>query len=394
MSSQLLAFIVYLVIFEEIHIEAVMWSNAYHEACSRCAVSPRSDVSILCEGRLIVNGNVFKNFENRLRDDEVIAICLAAESTSDLITIEFPYNILTSLSAKSLALGFNKNIFDSITELDLSWNSIERDGAEALAQSLSKNNSLLRLTLTGNPLGGGSGVALGDMLKENSTLVKLDLARCDLTMKDLVYIFGALAENKSLMSLDASRPLLIDPDDATSVSHHLALALRYNTTLCELGLNFFNLVDSHLVQLIPAFCSAGITRLSLRGNRFSQDGGEILARLLERKQDFVALDVSNNRIRDVGASAIAKSICTHPRLQALYLEYNTIGETGLKALASAIESSQSLVALSLWGNDFSGTSIDAFYRIKPRLDMLQSVDFGLYLVDDQPSMYQLTTNER
>lgn len=371
-----------------------MWSNAYRDACSKCDVSPRSDASILCEGRLIVSGNAFKNFENRLRDDEINAICLAAQSNSDLITMEFPYNTLTSSSARRIALGFQRNVFNCITELDLSWNSIDRGGAESLGHALCDNNSLLRLTLTGNPLGGGSGVALGNMLKMNSTLVKVDLAHCDLNMNDLVYIFGALTDNKTIMSLDASRPLLIDPDDVTSVVHHLALALRYNTTLCDLGLNFFNLVDSHLVQLIPAFCAAGITRLSLKGNRFSQDGGEILARLLERKQDFVALDVSNNRIRDVGASAIAKSICTHPRLQALYLEYNTIGETGLTALASAVESSRSLVALSLWGNDFSGASINAFYQIKHRLDVLQSVDFGLYLVDNQPSMYHVITNEK
>lgn len=369
-----------------------MWSSAYRDACSKCGVSVRSEVFDFCEGRLIVSGNEFENFSNRLTDAELIAICFAAQCTSDIITMEFPYNVLTSVSANSLSLGFENNLFNCVTELDLSWNSIEQDGAQALAQALCGNNSLLRLTLSGNPLGGGSGESIGSMLRKNSTLVRLDLARCDLNMKDLVHIFGALAENKSLLSLDVSRPLLIDPAEATSVAHHLALALRYNATLCEIGLNFFNLVDSHLNQLIPAFCSAGITHLSLKGNRFSQSGGEMLARLLERKQDFVALDVSNNRIRDVGASAIAKGICTHPCLQALYLEYNTIGETGLVALANAVESSQSLAALSLWGNDFSEASIEAFYLIKPRLELLKSVDFGLYLVNDSPSMYHSPTN--
>lgn len=363
-----------------------MWNESYHAACVECGISPRSD-AVLCESHLTIKGNTFENFKHRLQDEELKAICIAAASSSDLMGIELPYNTLTSIGGEILAKSFECGAFESVSELDLTSNSIECEGAIALADSLKRNSCLMRLTLSGNPLGGGSGPAIGGMLRENMCLVKLDLAQCDLTMKDLVYIFGALEDNKTLVSLDVGRPLLINPDDVNYVAHHLALALRHNTTLCELGLSHCNLVDSNLQQLIPAFCSAGITRLSLRGNRLSQDGGEMLARLLERKQDFMALDVSNNRIRDVGASAIAKSICTHPRLQALYLENNTIGEKGLVTLANAVESSRSLVALSLWGNDFSGDSIPAFYRIKDRLSALTSVDFALYLVDAEPAMY-------
>eukprot|EP00796_Vickermania_ingenoplastis_P006467 gene6467-4655_t len=347
---------------------------------------PRSDAEELHDGRLVIAGNTFNNFKERLQDDEVKAICIAATGSSDIMTIELPYNSLTSTGVEHLATSYRAGAFDSISELDLTSNSIGSAGAIALADALRNNHCLMRLTLSGNPLGDGSGPAIESMLRENKCIAKLDLAQCDLTMKDLVYIFGALEENTSLVSLDVGRPLLINPDDVNYVVHHLSLALRRNTALCELGLSHCNLVDSNLQQLIPAFCSAGITRLSLRGNRLSQDGGEMLARLLERKQDFIALDVSNNRIRDVGASAIAKSICTHPHLQGLYLENNTIGEKGLTTLASAIDSSRSLVALSLWGNDFSGDAIPAFYRIKDRLDVLQCVDFGLYLVDGEPAI--------
>lgn len=364
-----------------------MWSESYRAACGESGVSPREDALVLHEGRLIILGNTFENFKDRLKDEELKAICMSAMSSSELMGIDFSYNILSSEGAAIIAQGFESSSFDSVVELDLTSNSIESKGAIALADAIHNNNALMRLTLSGNPLGGGSGPAIGSMLRENFFLSRLDLAQCDLTMKDLVYIFGALEDNRSLISLDVGRPLLINPDDVNYVAHHLALALRHNTTLCELGLNHCNLVDSNLQQLIPAFCSAGIVRLSLRGNRLSQDGGEMLSRLLERKQDFIALDVSNNRIRDVGSCAIAKSICTHPRLQCLYLENNTIGEKGLTSLASAIESSRSLTSLSLWGNDFSGDSIASFYRIKDRLNSLTEVDFALYLVDGEPSMY-------
>lgn len=363
-----------------------MWREAYLNACSECGSVPRSEVLEASDGRLSVYGNSFENFKQRCTDDDLKPICAAASCSSDFQTIELPYNTISSVGAESIALAFSEGSFDLVAEVDLTSNSIESSGAVTLANALGKNRCLMRLTLSGNPLGGSCGPAFGAMLQENKCLSKLDLAQCDLTMKDLVYIFGALKENSTLTSLNVGRPLLINPDDVNYVAHHLSLAMRHNTTLTELGLNHCNLVDSNLQQLIPAFCSAGIVRLYLRGNRLSQDGGEMLARLLERKQDFIALDVSNNRIRDVGASAIAKSICTHPRLQALYLENNTIGEKGLVGLASAIESSRSLTSLSLWGNDFSGNSIKSFYDIKPRFDTL-AVDFGLYLVDDQPSMY-------
>lgn len=369
-----------------------MWSHVYKTACLETDVTPRPDAENLdSNGLLDIRGNTFDNFNNRLKDKELDPICLAASSTSELMGILLPYNVLTSIGAEKLAGNFFSGYLDTVVQLDLSFNSIDCKGATALAESLRANSTLMKLTLSGNPLG-GAGPAFHLMIEENKSLAQLDLAQCDLTMKDLVYIFGGIERNQSLLSLDVGRPLLVNPDDVNYVAHHLALALRHNKTLCELGLNYCNLCDSNLQQLIPSFCSAGIVRLSLRGNRFSQDGGEMLARLLERKQDFVALDVSNNRIRDVGAVAISKSICTHPRLNALFLENNTIGEKGLVDLSNAIASSRSLVALSLWGNDFSGISIPAFYRIKERLDSLRSVDFGLYLVDNEPSMYHIHQN--
>ena len=62
---------------------------------------------------------------------------------------------------------------NTLVELDISWNSIQDDGAVALAASLRFNDTLLELNLAHNDIKEKGGMVLGDCLKENRGLKKV-----------------------------------------------------------------------------------------------------------------------------------------------------------------------------------------------------------------------------
>lgn len=63
----------------------------------------------------------------------------------------------------------------ALKELDLSYNSIEQNGCDALFAAVAANSSLVVLNLNGNPLWLSDGDQLRSMLNRNRTLQELHL---------------------------------------------------------------------------------------------------------------------------------------------------------------------------------------------------------------------------
>jgi hypothetical protein len=124
------------------------------------------------------------------------------------------------------------------------------------------------------------------------------------------------------------------------------------------------------------------------GNRFSADGGASIAKILSRRLDIVSIALDGNAIDDDGAASIAIVMRTHPALQKVSLKTNRIGDRGLAAIAEGVRVSRSLKQLYLWGNRFEAGAAEAFYKVQKKLDALEAVDFGLYVVDDKPMIMQ------
>lgn len=372
-----------------------MLADCYLQSCESRGIAPRQEVVGMENGSLHLPGSTFERFSNRINDADVEAIVQAASMTGGtFVDIILPYNDITSIGGKCLAMSINfSSCFDSVTVLDLSYNHLGGDAGVALSQSLKNNHTLTQLRLPGNPLGAEGagqafGYALADALCANSTLSSLDLYSTDLDMKALVPIVGSLANNHGLVRLNIGKPLLPSPDDVRYVVHHLALSLADNTQLQELELSFFGLCDEHLQHLFPALCTSAIVSLNLNANKLSQDAGKLLGRLLDRKGDFCSVVASNNRIGDAGVAPVAQSLRVHPHLQVLALQNAEIGREGIACLAEAIAKCRALRSVSLWGNKLQGGAAAELYEIEGRLDTLDHVDFGFQVVDGVPAVYK------
>ena len=91
-----------------------------------------------------------------------------------------------------------------MTELELSNNSIDDDGAKAIAESLKVNTVLTRLILGGNSIGDDGAKAIAEALKDNTVLTKLSLQGDSIGVDGAKAIAEALKVNTVLTTLHLS----------------------------------------------------------------------------------------------------------------------------------------------------------------------------------------------
>lgn len=116
---------------------------------------------------------------------------------SELLNVLHPTLITGGESLGSMLL-INK----TLTELDLSWNSIRLDSAIAIATSLEKNITLVTLLLAYNSFGDMPSQVLGRALKVNKGLTHLDIESNSITPKAATVLANAISFNETLLKLN------------------------------------------------------------------------------------------------------------------------------------------------------------------------------------------------
>ena len=96
----------------------------------------------------------------------------------------------------------------TLTELDLSWNSIRLESAIAIAVALEKNTTLKTLLLGYNSFGDMPSQVLGRTLKTNTGLTVLDLEYNSITPKAATVLANAISFNGTLLKLNINGNVL------------------------------------------------------------------------------------------------------------------------------------------------------------------------------------------
>ncbi|KAL0250901.1 hypothetical protein GEMRC1_000115 [Eukaryota sp. GEM-RC1] len=166
---------------------------------------------------------------------------------------------------------------NSVTHINLRYNSIGDEGAIALAETLKVNTGLTSLVLSRNFIGDEGVKALADALKVNKVLKSLDL------FNNLVSAEGARA---------------------------LAEALKVNVVL---------------------------THINLSHNTFGTEGARALAEALKVNATLTSIQMGGKSINEDAARILADAIQVNTTLSTLDLKYSSIGEGGARALADAVK---------------------------------------------------------
>uniref|UniRef100_A0A8B9L687 NLR family, CARD domain containing 3 n=1 Tax=Astyanax mexicanus TaxID=7994 RepID=A0A8B9L687_ASTMX len=200
----------------------------------------------------------------------------------------------------------------------LQSNSIEDEGARALAEVLQSNRKLTSLNVQKNGIGPDGVKRIAESLKKNQILQDLNVSSNHLG--DL----GTVA---------------------------LAQALVVNHTLCTLSLQSNSVSDKGMKALTLALRSnRGLTTLNLRENSIGVEGAKAIARALQENSTLRELDLRGNSIGMGGAKALSSALKTNRSLRSLNLQENSLGMDGAIFIATALRGNHQLTYINLQGN--------------------------------------------
>ena len=293
---------------------------------------------------------------NAIGDDGAEALAEALHTNNSLQVLNVSNNVISVDGAKVLAGALHVN--KTLKTLHLRCNKIGAEGAVSLSEALVHNQTLQKLDVSCNHIGVNGARALGKALHTNNSLQVLNVSHNDIGVAGAKALADALHVNKSLKTLHL-RGNKISADGAVSFSE----ALVYNQTLQELDVPYNHIGVNGARALGKALhINNSLQVLDVSHNDIGDDGVKALAEALHTNNSLQVLDVSENEIGGTGTKALAEALHTNKCLQKLNISCNEIGEIGAEAFIKALRTNNSLRELDVSHNDISKASSTALVK--------------------------------
>ncbi|KAI8622230.1 hypothetical protein BC830DRAFT_1090570 [Chytriomyces sp. MP71] len=305
--------------------------------------------------KLKLNGNKPELRFSRIDDAHIKILVRALDSNNFLTFIDLSYNEIGDKGAVDVA-GFLRTD-TRVRKLVLQSNKIGEQGGSVLAKALVHNETLEEVDLSYNPIGNQGGMEVAAMLQVNETLSKLLIAGCDLSSDALIAIATVIGNTHKMKQLDISNnenhSSRLTQSLANDVMLHLSKMITANHGIDRLAFGKMGVSDFMMTQYLARAIlnNRRISRLDLRCNKFTRDGGVALCQSLYKQLYLTHLNLSCCALQDEGAAAVAMMLTHNKTLTHLYLDHNRIAGRGLRDIADAVSiRNRTLVSLRLWGN--------------------------------------------
>ena len=309
-----------------------------------------SEVSVLLQ-KLPVSLTSLDMHDNDISDVGALVLAEKLPNTS-LTLLNIRFNRFSDVGVEALVLTLPSS---KLTSLHLGYNNITDRGVVAFAAVLSRCN-LKSLDLD---FFGISIVGVRSLVKALQCLTSLSLQYCYISDIGAQALAEGLINNNSMISLDLTRNKLTCDGArvlAESLSHSslTSLNLSYNNGISDIGaqalaeslshssLTSLNLACSGISDigaqdLARSLPSNKLKLLNLFGNKISCSGAQALAEGLVNNSTLTSLDMSNNEILDDGAHALVKGLQNNTSLTTLNLCFNYISHDGTQALIKTLK---------------------------------------------------------
>ena len=238
----------------------------------------------------------------------------------------------------------------SIEIVYLGCNGITADGAESLAAALSQNTNVHGLWLKRNPIGDRGVEAIARLLRRNHAIRVLDLVNTGIGLRGIQSLCHVLKYEKCSIERLYLGGNSLDEESAAE----LALMLRHNNRLQSLLLNVGCLGD-HGTNAIAEGLKENTTlrELGLASNGVTARGSACLMSALTSHPSLVHLDLGyspstkvlgarGNALGDEGGQLIASMLQSNNVLTRINLARTGIGKRGLEAIERALLKSRSI----------------------------------------------------
>ena len=142
---------------------------------------------------------------NFFSNDGAEAIADYLSKSSILCELNVSHTGITNLGAVNISNALKVNTTSNLKKLDISHNVVSDDGAVAFGDCLKTNNTLVKLDLSFNHITVKSMTTLAEAIQENKGLCTLKLGSCNIhgenQLKFNLTILHAMYMNKTIMKL-------------------------------------------------------------------------------------------------------------------------------------------------------------------------------------------------
>ncbi|KAG0336628.1 hypothetical protein BG004_007956 [Podila humilis] len=233
------------------------------------------------------------------------------------------------------------NTTTTLKTLQMTGNSIGRNGAHALAKALETNSTISTLTMIGNDIEDGGAYAFAELLKTNNNT----------TLKDLDLNWNSIGDNGIVA---------------------LSTALRTNSSLTRLSLENNMFGEKGILALSEALMvNTSLAVLELQYNKLGDNGAQSLAVAIKANTGLRTLDLSRNGIGGGGGGRGAQALCEALRinttLRTLNLRYNDLKCVDLLALSMASLKQPTSTKLELSDNGFNASVLQSLSKAFPEI---------------------------
>ena len=313
---------------------------------------------------------------NKLKAAGAIKIASALQVSSSLSEIDISNNSIGCEAADNLATVLSRNL--KLRKLYIHRNNFETAGIIRIARALKHTNSLTKLNISNNNVNYEAADDLAALLSCNIKMQKLYLGGNHFGTAGIIKIARALQQTFSLTDFSIS-----NTDTNCEAADDIALVLSKNTNLQKLYLenNKFqttgaikimkalegvcsltecdlsrNDISNEAVDYIATVLSRNVKmqKLYLHENNFGTIGSTKIVKALGSRLSLTEFSLSNNDINIEAAQDVSDFLSHNTQLQKIYLHQNNLGAIGGIKISKALQNASSLIELVISGNNITG----------------------------------------
>ena len=317
--------------------------------------------------------------DNKLRAEEIVKIFNGLKITT-LTKLNVSYNNINDEAAENVANFLSKN--QGMEELDLSHTDLLDAGAIKICRT--KLTKLTKFNIGHNNITVETAHDISTFLSHNTKLKVLDLRCNDLQESGCGIIVNVLQDTYILSSLKISKSNIIN-----KLVDELAAVLHNNISLQELDLSYNNLSTSDAVKIFKGMKNISyLETINISYNMISDEAAENIATVLSHNIKLKSLDCSSNHFTSESFVKIFDGMKNIMYLKKLNIGCNEITHfKAIDCIADFLFRNSKLEELDLSNNFIQASGIITVFKRMGKITNLRKLFIHGNIITNKAAHY-------
>ena len=219
---------------------------------------------------------------------------------------------------------------------------------------------------------------LKDVIKNCKCIEKLNLSYNEINNNGMNIIAEKLIHCPEIKQIKLGGNYITEFESIRDISNCKKL------TLIDINTNMFG--DAGSISFANAIVNCeNISRIILNNNDIGPNGIKRLAEVFENFRYLASINLSCNRLSSSGVTILARHLKKYSKLFSLDISYNHIGDGGAENIANVLPNCVSLANLDLCGNQISDDGANCFKNVFTQCLVLRNINLDKNKITNEGS---------